>query len=157
MRAMKRGEIRIIVRFSAAVPLWRVALYGLVLFVVSFCVGRYTRDFTRQSSKVAVEERAANLASTIAASPSAQKTAPPGVVQVTIRGMQYEPARVEIKSGGTVEWKNDDITPHTVTCASFDSGSIGPDESWRHTFTSADEINYACTFHPGMKGVILVR
>jgi len=79
------------------------------------------------------------------------------VVQVAIHGMKFAPASIEVRVGDTVEWKNDDITPHTVTSAAFDSGSIDPDKSWRRTFTEAGQFSYACTFHPEMKGSITVK
>ncbi|MFL6531030.1 MAG: cupredoxin family copper-binding protein [Chthoniobacterales bacterium] len=150
---MNRGEVRIIVRFSAAVPWWHLAVYGLLLFVGAFSVGRYSRGFSRESSQASVAETVTRV---VPETPP-QTAKASGVVQVTIRGMEYLPQKLEIKAGETVEWKNDDITPHTVTSASFDSGSIAPDESWRHTFTEADELAYACTFHPDMKGVVSVR
>ncbi len=82
----------------------------------------------------------------------------PVVMQMLIRNMQYSPATVEVKRGDTVEWKNDDITPHTVTSVSFgDSGSIEPEKSWRHTFTEAGQFPYACIFHPDMKGSVVVK
>lgn len=154
MRAMKRGEIRIVVRFSAAVTWWHFAVYALVLFVAAFCVGRYSRGFTREAS---VAASVLTISSRAVPGLPPPKANPSDVIQVIIRGMEFLPAKLEIKAGDTVEWKNDDITPHTATCASFDSGSIAPDESWRHTFTAAEEIAYACTFHPGMKGVVSVK
>jgi len=79
------------------------------------------------------------------------------VVEVTIRNMKFNPPSVEVRVGDTVEWKNDDITPHTATSATFDSGSIDPDGSWRRTFTEGGDIPYSCTFHPEMKGVVSVK
>ena len=79
------------------------------------------------------------------------------VVQISIRGMKFVPATVEIRVGQTVEWKNDDITPHTATSAAFDSGSIDADKSWRRTFAEAGQFPFSCTFHPEMKGAIVVK
>jgi plastocyanin len=64
---------------------------------------------------------------------------------------------IEVKQGDVVEWKNDDLVPHTATSTSFDSGTIASGESWRHTFTNAGTFSYACTFHPAMKGVVNVK
>ena len=79
------------------------------------------------------------------------------MIEVIIHNMKFNPPNVEVRVGDTVEWKNDDITPHTATAATFDSGSIEPDGSWRHTFTEHGEIPYSCTFHPEMKGVVSVK
>jgi plastocyanin len=71
--------------------------------------------------------------------------------------MQFVPARLEIRQGDVVEWTNDDLTPHTATSATFDSGSIEPDKSWRRTFTEAGEFPYACTFHPDMQATVVAK
>lgn len=81
----------------------------------------------------------------------------PAIVQVLIRNMQFSPATLEVKKGDVIEWKNDDLTPHTATSPVFDSGSIEPDKSWRHTFTDAGSFPYACTFHPDMKASVVVK
>ena len=79
------------------------------------------------------------------------------VVKVSMRNMQFYPQTLQVKKGTIVEWKNDDLVPHTATSASFDSGSLGPGKSWRHTFTKAGQFAYACTFHPTMTGVVIVK
>jgi plastocyanin len=79
------------------------------------------------------------------------------VVKVSMRNMRFSPQTLNIKKGTVVEWKNDDLVPHTATSASFDSGSLGRGNSWRHTFTKAGQVPYACTFHPMMTGVIVVK
>ena len=81
----------------------------------------------------------------------------PAVVQITIKNMKFDPPSVELKKGDAVEWKNEDITPHTATSATFDSASIDSDKSWRHTFTEAGNFPYVCTFHPDMKAIVIVK
>lgn len=81
----------------------------------------------------------------------------PAIVKVSMRNMQFSPKTLRVRRGTVVEWKNDDIVPHTATSASFDSGSLGPGKSWRHTFTEAGQFPYTCTFHPTMTGVVIVR
>jgi plastocyanin len=89
---------------------------------------------------------------------SPPEAASPGVIKVVMRNMQFFPATVEIKKGDVIEWKNDDIAPHTATSSSFgDSGSLGSGQSWRHTFMETGNLPYACTFHPAMKGVVIVK
>ena len=46
------------------------------------------------------------------------------VAQVSIRHLQFYPVNIEVKKGDAVEWKSDDLVPHTATSASFDSGTI---------------------------------
>jgi plastocyanin len=71
--------------------------------------------------------------------------------------MQFSPKTLRVKKGTVVEWQNDDVVPHTATSSSFDSGSLGRGQSWRHTFTAAGRFQYTCTFHPLMKGTIIVK
>jgi len=84
-------------------------------------------------------------------------TPAPAVVKVSTKNMQFSPNTLRVKKGTVVEWTNDDVVPHTVTSASFDSGSLGPGKSWRHKFTEAGQVRYACTFHPTMTGVVIVK
>lgn len=79
------------------------------------------------------------------------------VTHVSMRNLQFDPATIEVKSGDVVEWKNDDLVPHTATSASFNSGTIVSGESWSHTFTNIGNFSYVCTFHPQMKGVVIAK
>lgn len=79
------------------------------------------------------------------------------VVQVSVKNLQFDPVTIEVKKGDVVEWKNDDLVPHTATSASFNSGTIVSGQLWRHTFTDAGNFPYVCTFHPQMKGVVIVK
>ena len=85
------------------------------------------------------------------------EAAAPAIAKVSMRNMQFSPKTLRVKKGTVVEWTNDDIVPHTVTSASFDSGSLGPGKSWRHMFTEAGQARYVCTFHPTMTGVVIVK
>lgn len=86
-------------------------------------------------------------------------TAPaPVITKVTMQNMQYSPTSVVIEKGGTVEWTNKDLTPHTVTSPAFgDSGALMSDKSWSHQFNEVGEFPYGCTFHPTMKGTVIVK
>jgi plastocyanin len=80
--------------------------------------------------------------------------------RVTIQTVKYSPEAVEIKTGETVEWINNDLTPHTVTSqtgSELNSGSIEPGSSWSHKFDQAGTFPYYCTFHTEMKGTITVK
>jgi plastocyanin len=150
--------------------LWLVALYGFALFGGAFYMGRYSGDFRGDSLDPAVGQQLA-IRSGVAKSASENKVGGHSVderpnssaagqaalVTVLIRNMQYSPALLEVKKGDVVEWKNDDLTPHTVTSPAFDSGSIEPEKSWRHTFTDDGDFPYACTFHPDMKARVVAK
>ena len=82
----------------------------------------------------------------------------------------YAPNPVEVSIGGTVTWINDDLTSHTATSGTPDSGStgmfggtddspeiIGPQgDTQSFTFDEAGEFEYYCTLHPSMVGTVLV-
>lgn len=78
---------------------------------------------------------------------------------VTIKDFEYQPAILTVEVGDTVEWKNGDIVPHTVTAAdkSFDSGSIRSGGSWKFVAKKTGAFDYICTFHPNMKAKLIVQ
>lgn len=77
---------------------------------------------------------------------------------VTIEGMQFQPATVTVKAGDTVVWRNKDLVPHTATAAGkFDSKSIAPGGQWSWTAKAKGRQDYVCSFHPTMKGTVVVE
>jgi nitrite reductase (NO-forming) len=70
----------------------------------------------------------------------------------------YDPPAIEIQSGTTVTWTNNDFVVHTVTDLedSFDSGFIQAGNTWEYTFENPGEFDYFCTLHPWMKGYVNV-
>ena len=40
---------------------------------------------------------------------------------------------------------------------SFDSGAIKQNKSWRYTVHKKGQLSYSCTFHPTMKGILIVK
>ena len=85
---------------------------------------------------------------------------------VSIKDMTYNPQvlTVEFVEGfrgscfpcPQVTWVNDDDKPHTITSDSgdFDSGPIGPGETWSWTFTQPGAYEYHCTYHQEMTGSV---
>ena len=96
-------------------------------------------------------------------SPASAGSAPPKVVTVVIDEFKFEPAAVTVHAGDTVEWKNDDFVPHTATAdgeaqkPAFDSGTIHKGAAWRYVPRKKGTYNYSCTFHPNMKGKLIVQ
>ena len=145
--------------------LWMLVVLGFIFFFAGFFSARQRADFTAtnvdrgnppaaQSNPQAVQT---GTASASAVQSTVADANAPLVVHVAMKNMKFSPATIEIKKGDTVEWKNDDITPHTATSATFDSGSIASDAAWQHTFKEAGNFPYTCTFHPVMKGTIIVK
>jgi plastocyanin len=88
---------------------------------------------------------------------------------------RYEPAKLTIAEGQTVEWRNEGKMQHSVTldpqqaknkdnaqmpegAAPFDSGVVEPGSNFKHTFTKAGTYKYFCRAHEkdGMVGEITV-
>jgi plastocyanin len=161
LRRDQRDERVTIKPFS----LWMLGVCGLLLFFAAFFSARQGADFTatnveRTNPPPAPMTTQSVQTSPVSASAVQGKVADAnalGVVHVTMKNMKFSPATIEIKKGDTVEWTNDDITPHTATSATFDSASIAPDASWKHTFSDAGSFPYSCTFHPEMKAAVTVK
>ncbi|MEL4304562.1 cupredoxin family copper-binding protein [Methanococcoides sp. LMO-2] len=79
--------------------------------------------------------------------------------EVLIEDFKFNPATLQISVGDTVTWINMDSAPHTATSneEGFDSGRLSKDESFSFTFEEAGNYDYICTFHPYMKGEVLVE
>lgn len=79
-------------------------------------------------------------------------------VRTVIKNISYLQPRLNIAVGTTIEWRNSDPLPHSVSAVdkSFNSGLIQPGKTYRHTFTKAGTYNFYCMPHPFMKGVVVV-
>jgi YVTN family beta-propeller protein len=74
---------------------------------------------------------------------------------------RFEPSRLEIEAGTTVEWVNQGTKVHTVTAENkdWDSGSLGPGEKFSKEFDQKGTFKYYCIPHRdiGMIGTIVVK
>jgi plastocyanin len=75
----------------------------------------------------------------------------------------FRPRRLVVAPGDAVVWTNQGSNPHSVTAddGAFDSGELGPGESFRRTFTKKGVHFYFCVYHGatgriGMWGVVVV-
>src|SRR5262245_26017795 len=124
---------------------------------IAYAGGRIRhREFRNESPPKGMREGPA-----AAVAPAAQPagSVAPAAVKVTIKSLKYSLNTTQIQAGETVEWVNDDLTPHTVTSdggGELNSGSIDVGTTWRHTFTQPGTFAYFCTFHREMKGTVIV-
>jgi plastocyanin len=83
----------------------------------------------------------------------------PGVNEVWIQGMAFDPTTITITSGTTIKWTNKDGVAHTVTSDTglFDSGSIGNGGTFSMQFNNTGTFAYHCAVHPGMKATVVVN
>jgi len=70
----------------------------------------------------------------------------------------YSPTIIQIISGTTVIWTNNDNVVHTVTDlnGTFDSHLILPNTIWKYSFFKEGKYDYFCTLHPWMRGLVIV-
>lgn len=97
---------------------------------------------------------AVGLAALVSACVGAAEPPKPVTHTVTIDGSRFEPARLRVHPGDTVEWVNKDVVPHTATATggAFDSQTLAAGASWRFTVPAKRSTDYACRFHPTMTG-----
>ena len=76
-----------------------------------------------------------------------------------IDNFTFVPARLTVKAGTTVTWRNEDDIPHTVTSAArlFKSKALDTDDSFSFTFTEPGIYEYFCSLHPRMTATIVVE
>lgn len=95
---------------------------------------------------------------------------------VEMDGLKYVPARLTVKAGDTVSWRNTDGMAHTVTgdpakardersarlpegAEPWDSGDIEAGQSWSRQFDVPGEYTYFCIPHElaGMVATVTVE
>jgi len=103
---------------------------------------------------------ASTTTSTTTPIPGTQVTISPGSAANTT-SVYYSPPTITVVIGvnNTVTWVNDDNAPHTVIGADglFSSGNLNPGQTFTYTFTTAGSYAYYCSYHPWMKGTVIVK
>lgn len=91
-----------------------------------------------------------------ATTPDAEGTA--ATAEITISGFAFSGAD-SVRVGDTIVITNQDGVAHTWTEVdrSFDSGTLGTDGTFEHTFEEAGVFDYFCSIHPEMTGTITVE
>src|SRR5579863_7727678 len=77
----------------------------------------------------------------------------------------FDPDVINVATGTTVEWKNNDKVSHTVTSGTpsdsqtgtiFDSSLIASGKDFSFTFNNPGTYSYFCQVHPWMTGQVIV-
>jgi len=77
-----------------------------------------------------------------------------------MQGMAFTPSTITVSAGTTITWTNNDGVVHNVTSNTsglFSSGSISPNGTYSHLFSTAGTFSYKCTIHPSMTGSVVVN
>jgi plastocyanin len=88
---------------------------------------------------------------------SANKKAP-ATHTIQIVHMQFQPATLTVKKGDKVIFINNDMVVHNVTEQSgklWRSPDLASGKSW--SLVVSKNASYFCSFHPVMKGTIVVK
>ncbi len=83
----------------------------------------------------------------------------PSRIEVSIAVLAYKPAKVTVHVGDTIVWTNNDDRDHTVvaTDGTFKSENIKVGKTFEYTFTKPGKFAYGCSYHPRMKGAVVVE
>jgi plastocyanin len=78
----------------------------------------------------------------------------------------FVPPVLHTGEGAIVTWTNEDSALHTVVSKAhaagssfpeFDSEYIGPNDTFKYTFSTAGTFDYYCVLHPFMKGKVVAQ
>ena len=82
----------------------------------------------------------------------------PKIYTIQIAQMKFQPAELKVKKGDKIIFINKDMVVHNLT-EQIGKVRISPDiatgKSWSMVVTK--EVNYFCSYHPVMKGKILIK
>jgi plastocyanin len=110
-----------------------------------------------------------NVAFAVALASMAVSLSPPSNAQsgsdtprthvVEIRSFAFSPSKTTIKLGDTIQWKNEDLAPHTATAdgGAWSTETLKNEEVGEFVPKSAGTFAYHCKFHPAMIAVIVVE
>lgn len=80
-----------------------------------------------------------------------------GAASVNMVDYAFSPATVTINVGDTVSWTNTGEEDHDAAGSGFSTGTVTPGSSGSATFSSGGTFAYVCSFHPDMKGTVVVN
>ena len=104
---------------------------------------------------------AALSACSSASTQAGRQPTPDTVAEVVISDYKFTPMTLRVAVGTTVTWVNHDMARHSVTRnfsdEPFDSGLLGNQQVFTHTFGTAGSYSYICTPHSGMQATIVVQ
>jgi plastocyanin len=78
--------------------------------------------------------------------------------RVEMRDVAFAPARITVRAGDSVAWRNGDIVAHTATSeeGGFDV-DVPPGGDGSAVMVRPGRFAYTCRYHPNMAGQIVVE
>lgn len=97
------------------------------------------------------------VGASVALAATAARPPAPATYTIVMDKMAFGSLPAKLRVGDTIVWVNRDMFRHTATAAdrSFNV-DLAPGKSGRIVLKRAGRIAFVCTFHPGMKGVLVV-
>jgi plastocyanin len=144
-------------------PAWLCLLVGGALVLLSACGSGSPSSTGSDSTPTPTPTTLVQTPTPTSAQPT--PTPAPGNMQVVLitntsnGSFDFTPARLTIRVGTTVIWKNRSSAPHTVTSddgTTFDSGTVPAGGTFHFTFKTAGTFSYHCNIHPYMRSMIIV-
>jgi plastocyanin len=85
--------------------------------------------------------------------------ADPPAPQFLIQGFQFVPTELTVPVGSTVTWINQDEDVHAVASLTklFRSTALETGASFSFKFEKPGTYQFACSFHPQMRGTVVVK
>lgn len=80
-------------------------------------------------------------------------------IEIKVNEMSFSPTMVTAHVGDTISWVNVGVIPHTVTAndGTFDKTPLAPGERFNWVVNKEGTVNYVCTYHPGMDGMLMLK
>jgi plastocyanin len=77
----------------------------------------------------------------------------------TLTTTAFAPNPLAVTVGTTVTWTNNDSIAHDSVADNglWNSGILGPGQSFQFRFATAGTFTYKCTIHPNMVGTVTVQ
>ena len=90
---------------------------------------------------------------------SDESSEPVPTTEVTMaKSYRFDPKTIEVETGATVTWTNEDNFTHTVQVDGQEDHEVGRGESFSITFDEPGTYQYVCTLHrQDMDGEVIVR
>ena len=81
---------------------------------------------------------------------------PVATTSVAVVDNDFEPIAIEVEPGAEVTWTWEGRAPHNVVGDDFES-EVMSEGTFSHTFDTPGTVEYVCTLHNGMRGVVHVE
>jgi plastocyanin len=84
--------------------------------------------------------------------------AAPHTYTIVMDKMKFGPVPANLHKGDTIVWANRDFIQHSATAADHSFDVILPaGKAGKTVLTKSGSIAFVCRYHPGMRGVLVVK